>query len=140
MTKPYSLDLRERVAGRVVAGDSVRSAAGIFAVSVSSAVRWSQRLRRTGSAAPGKIGGHRRRILKDERMWLMERFAAKPDVTLRGLLAELADRGIVVSYGALWNFVHAEGLSFKKNRARSRTAKAGRGKAAHLVEEVPGQA
>ena len=57
MTKPYSLDLRERVTERVdAAGDSVRAVATIFTVSVASVVRWSQRLRRTGSAAPGKMG------------------------------------------------------------------------------------
>jgi Transposase len=54
MTKPYSLDLRERVTERVVAGDSVRAVATIFTVSVASVVRWSRRLRRTGSAAGGK--------------------------------------------------------------------------------------
>ena len=47
MTKPYSLDLRERVTERVAAGDSVRAVATIFTVSVASVVRWSQRLRRT---------------------------------------------------------------------------------------------
>ena len=51
MTKPYSLDLRERVTERVAAGDSVRVVATIFTVSVASVVRWSQRLRRMGSAA-----------------------------------------------------------------------------------------
>jgi|SRR5580704_15628810 hypothetical protein len=56
MTKPYSLDLRERVTERVAAGDSVRAVATIFTVSVASGVRWSQRLRRTGSAAGGKMG------------------------------------------------------------------------------------
>ena len=57
MTKPYSLDLRERVTERVAAGDSVRAVATIFTVSVASVVRRSQRLRRTGSAAGGKIRG-----------------------------------------------------------------------------------
>ena len=35
MTKPYSLDLRERVTERVAAGDSVRAVATIFTVSVA---------------------------------------------------------------------------------------------------------
>jgi transposase len=73
MTKPYSLDLRERVTERVAAGDSVRAVATIFTVSVASVVRWSQRLRRTGSAAGGKMGGHRACTLIGERGWLMER-------------------------------------------------------------------
>ena len=86
MTKPYSLDLRERVTERVAAGDSVRAVATIFTVSVASVVRWSQRLRRTGSAAGGKMGGHRACTLMGERGWLMERIAAEPEVTVRGLM------------------------------------------------------
>ena len=115
MTKPYSLDLRERVTERVAAGDSVRAVATIFTVSVASVVRWSQRLRRTGSAAPGKMGGHRACTLIGERGWLMERIAAEPEVTVRGLMTELAERGVAVSYGTVWNFIHREGMSFKKS-------------------------
>src|ERR1700716_3496779 len=114
MTKPYSLDLRERVTERVAAGDSVRAVAAIFTVSVASVVRWSQRLRRTGSAAGGKMGGHRACTLIGERGWLMERIAAEPEVTVRGLMTELAERGVAVSYGTVWNFIHREGMSFKK--------------------------
>ena len=33
---------------------------------------------------------------------------------MRGLVAELAERGLKVDYWAVWNFVHAEKLSFKK--------------------------
>ena len=98
MTKPYSLDLRERVTERVAAGDSVRAVATIFTVSVASVVRWSQRLRRTGSAAGGKMGGHRACTLIGERGWLMERIAAEPEVTVRGprptwLPSEVGARG-----------------------------------------------
>ena len=115
MTKPHSLDLRERVTERVAAGDSVRAVATIFTVSVASVVRWSQRLRRTGSAAGGKMGGHRACTLIGERGWLMERIAAEPEVTVRGLMTELAERGVAVSYGTVWNFIHREGMSFKKS-------------------------
>ena len=65
MVRPYSEDLRKRVAGRVVAGESVRSVAAIFAVSVASAVRWSQLWRaKDGDVRPGKMGGHRKRIVE----------------------------------------------------------------------------
>jgi putative transposase len=33
---------------------------------------------------------------------------------LRGLVAELAERGLKVDYRSVWEFVHAEKLSFKK--------------------------
>ena len=50
----------------------------------------------------------------------MERIAAEPEVTVRGLIAELAERGVAVSYGTVWNFIHREGMSFKKKRAAGR--------------------
>ena len=59
--KPYSDDLRERVALFVLSGATVRDAADAFRVSVSSLA----------------------------------------------LQAELASRGVKVSYGAIWYFVHA---------------------------------
>jgi transposase len=140
MTRPYSVDLRERVAASVADGRSVRATAALFGVSVASAVRWSQRQRRTGSVAPGKVGGHRKPVLLPEREWLHARLAAEPDLTLRALLAELHDRGIKASYGALWLFLEREGLSFKKNRARRRAGPAGDRQASGAVEEVPGAA
>ena len=43
------------------------------------------------------------------------RIAEKPDLTLRALLKELADRGLVVSYYALWHFLQHERVTFKKS-------------------------
>ena len=68
MASPLSNDLRERVVQATEAGESCRSAAARFGVSVASAVKWSQRYRATGSVAPGKMGGHRRRILQPHRI------------------------------------------------------------------------
>ena len=45
-----------------------------------------------------------------ERDWVLARIAEKPDLTLRALLRELADRGLVVSYYALWHFLQLEEL------------------------------
>jgi putative transposase len=120
MARPYSLDLRDRAVERVVSGESVRSVAKALRVSASSVVKWSQRFRATGSAAPGKIGGHRPRVLVGERRtWLLERMAGG-DFTLRGLVAELAERGLKVDYRTVWSFVHAERPSFKKKRPAGR--------------------
>lgn len=138
MARPYSMDLRERAVARVAAGESVRSVAAKLSVSASSVVRWSQRQRRTGSAAPGKIGGHRRPVLGDHRDWLVER--AKSDFTLRGLVAELGERGVRVDYVQVWRFVHAEGLSFKKKRPARRAAAPQDRPAARAVAKVPGPA
>ncbi len=136
MARPYSIDLRERVVASVEAGRSCRKTARLFGVSVASVVKWSQRQRRTGSVAPGKMGGHRRPLLLAEREWLLARLAEQPDLTLRALLAELGRRGTKVSYGALWLFLQRQGLSFKKNRARQRAGSTGDRPAPRAVEEV----
>lgn len=101
MTKPYSLDLRERVAARIADGESVRVVAAAFQVSAASACRWAVRLRMTGSAAPRRIGGYKPRTLDTEQDWLLKRIKAEPEVTLHELLAELAERGVSVSYGTV---------------------------------------
>ena len=89
--------------------------AATFKVSVASVVKWSQRFRATGSAAARTMGGNRPYALAGERDWLLGRLAEKPDVTLRALLVELAERGIEVSYYAVWHFFEHEGISFKKS-------------------------
>jgi transposase len=102
MAGAYSLDLRERVVAAVTAGQSCRAVAATFKVSVASVVKWSQRLRATGSAAARAMGGNRPCALAGERNWLLSRLVEQPDVTLRALLAELAQRGIKASYYAVY--------------------------------------
>src|SRR5258707_11103419 len=68
-------------------------------------------------------------------MLTLERTKAK-DFTLRGLVAELAERGLKVDYRAVWNFVHAEKLSFKKNRGGQRARSTRRGAPAGAVAQV----
>lgn len=119
MTRPYSNDLRERVVVAVSAGDSVRVVAGRFGVAVSTVVKWSQRYRRSGSVAPGKMGGHRRRVLEPHRDFIVEQIQQTPQLTLHRLKDELATRGVKVSHNAVWQFLRREGLSFKKNAGRS---------------------
>ena len=118
MTRPYSNDLRERVVSAVSAGVSCRAVASRFGVSVSSVVKWSQRYRRTGSVAPGKVGGHRRRVLVPHRDFIADRLRQEPHLTLHRLRAELAARGIAVSHNTIWMFLRREGLRFKKNAVR----------------------
>jgi len=123
MARPYSQDLRDRVVASVAAGRSCRATAALFGVSVASVVKWSQRWRATGSAAAGQMGGWKRLILLSQREWLLARIAEKPDLTLRGLVAELSERGTPASYGAVWRFFKHEEISFKKTFApASRTA------------------
>jgi transposase len=81
---------------------------------VSTAIGWVRRQRETGSVAPGKMGGHRPKAISGEhRIWVLER--TRRDLTLRGLVAEFAERGPKVDYRSVWEFVHAEKLSLKKS-------------------------
>jgi len=125
MARPLSMDLRERVVAAVEKeGLSRHQAAARFGVSVSSAIRWVRRRRTTGSVAPGQMGGHRPKTIRGEpHTWLVERCRER-EFTLRGLVAELAGRGLKVDYRSVWNFVQAEKLSFKKNRSRQRARSA----------------
>jgi len=81
---------------------------------VNTVITWVRRLRQTGSVAPGKMGGHRPKAISGEhRIWLLHRIK-DGDFTLRGLVAELGARGLKVDYRSVWEFIHAEKLSFKK--------------------------
>ena len=119
MTRPLSNDLRERVVRAVIGGESCRAVAARFGVAVSSVVKWSQRYRATGSVAPGKMGGHRKRTLEPHRAFIRERISQMPHLTLHGLKDELAARGVKVSHNAVWLFLRREGLRFKKNAVRA---------------------
>jgi transposase len=81
---------------------------------VSSVVKWAQRYRPTSSVAPGKMDGHRKRALEPHRAFIKERVCQMPHLTLHGLKAELAARGVKVSHNAVWLFLRREGLRFKK--------------------------
>lgn len=118
MTAPLSNDLRARVVAAIEAGESRRSVAARFGVAVSSAVKWSQRFRATGSVAPGKMGGHRKPILEPHRSFIVERIDQMPHLSLHRLKEELAARGVKVSHNAVWQFLRREGLRFKKNAVR----------------------
>ena len=114
MGKPYSVDLRERVVHAVAEeGLSRRQAAARFGVSYSAAIAWVKRHRETGRLEPGQMGGRKpKRIAGAHRDWLLVRCRER-DFTLRGLVAELAVRGLKVDYRSVWEFVHAEKLSYK---------------------------
>ncbi len=139
MAKPYSMDLRERVVAAVEEGGLSRNqAAARFGVAISTAINWVRRYRETGSVAPGQMGGHKPKAIRGEhRAWLLERIK-DGDFTLRGLVAELAERGLKVDYRTMWDFVHAEKLSFKKNRGRQRTGPSRRRAPAGAMDEVSG--
>jgi transposase len=124
MPRAYSDDLRERVAAAVLSGRSCREVAAIFSVSVASAVKWSQRRRQSGSAAAKPLGRQQPRSLAPHQDWLLARIAAEKDLTLRALVAELGERGVVTTQCSVWRLLRDAKLSFKKNAIRRRARSA----------------
>lgn len=102
----------------------------------SSVVKWRQRARTTGSAAARPMGGKRPVLLAGQRAFVLDRIALKPHISIRALQAELAEHGTVASYGAVWTFLHRQGLSHKKKPARSRAGPARRRPQARPLEEA----
>ena len=122
MGRPYSIDLRERVVASVLQdGQSRNKAASHFAVAVSTVVSWVQRYQETGTVKPGQMGGHKLKAIRGDHESFLRQRVREGAFTLRGLVRELGDRGLKVDYRSVWNFVHAEKISFKKNCGGERT-------------------
>lgn len=114
MTRPYSVDLRERVVRAVGAGASCRSAAAKFEVSVSFVIKLMQRWRQRGSVAPDRYGGWKRSPLEAHAERVRALLAAEPDLTIEELRIRLAGGGVQTSRSALGRFLLVHGLTRKK--------------------------
>jgi transposase len=121
MTKSYSLDLRQRVARLVEAGQSCHEAARHFEVSVAFVVRLMAAYRATGSLAPKPEGGWRYSKLDPHREFLIRRVREKGEITMPQLAAELVVLGTTVTPASISHWLIRQGYSFKKNAAGQRT-------------------
>jgi transposase len=122
MPKPYSHDLRERVASFVEAGQSRRAAAAHFKVSVSFVVNLVKAYRTTGSFAPKPRGGRRHAKIDPHRAFLLSRVAEKNDITMPELAGDLeAAAGAKVAPASLSRWLIRNGYRFKKNAGGQRT-------------------
>ncbi len=139
MPKPYSDDLRERVIEAVEAGASRREAAEDYRLSASSAVRWLQRWRETGSARAKSSGGSTSPLEKCAN-WLLALVAKQPDLTLDEVVAAMHKRGIPGSRTAVWRFFERHNVTVKKKPARSGTGTAGRRPGAPTLDQRAGYA
>ncbi len=124
MTKPLSNDIRERLVSAVDGGLSRRSAAKRFGVAASTAIKWVDQWRRTGDIGPRPQGGdHRSQRIEAHAEGVLALVEGMPDITL-GELAEHLDEvhGLTVAQSTVWRLLDRHGMTFKKNRARQRTA------------------
>jgi transposase len=120
------------VVAAIEGGMSRNQAAKQFGVAISTAIGWMKRVDETGSVEPSYKP---KAISGEHAVWLSQRIK-DGDFTIRGLVAELAGRGLKVDYHSVWDFVHAEKLSFKKKRGGWRTRSSRRRAAATPVGKV----
>ncbi len=123
MTRPLSIDIRERLISAVEGGMSRRSAATRFGVAASTAIKWVDQWRRTGHVRPRPQGGdkrsHRIEAHAGEILALVEE---TPDITLSEIALHVAGaHGLKVAQSTVWRLLDRHGMTFKKNRARQRT-------------------
>jgi transposase len=118
MPKTYSDDLRERLIAAVTSGMSRNEAADVFSVAISTAVKWMQRQRDTGSSSAKPRGGSTSRLEQH-----MERILAvvkeRPDATLKEIRAALRKEGIRTSQTGLWRFLDRHNITRKKKSLRA---------------------
>ena len=127
MTKPLSLDLRQRVIAAIEAGLSCRAAAARFGVAPSSAVKWHRLWRDTGSVAPQGQGGDTRSGRVEALGPAILAMAEKtPDITLVEIAERLErEHGERFAPSTVHRFFRRHGWSFKKSppTPASRTAR-----------------
>ena len=126
MAQALSNDLRRRVVTAVVDGGmSRRGAAPRFGIAPSTAIKWVDAWRRTGSYRPGSYrpgrqGGDRRsQRIEARAAAVLTLIEETPDMTLAEIAAHLEDaHGLRVSQSTVWRFFHRRGVTLKKKPRR----------------------
>ena len=121
MGRPYSMDLRERLAS-VEAGHSCRAAARLFAVSASTAARLAAAQRERGDVSPkpqGRVPGTAGKLAAHE-AFLLEIVRAEPEITLKEPAGALLEaHGVRVRLSSLHRALRRAGYSYERRAGRS---------------------
>ena len=118
MGQALSLDLRVRLLAAIDAGMSCRAASARFGVAPSTAIRWQDQRRTTGSIAPKPQGGDMRsRHVEARREDILAFWEARKDISLEDLRAGLIEVGLTVSVAGLHRFFARRGMARKKRLA-----------------------
>ena len=122
MTRPLSMDLRERLVSAVAGGMSRRDAAVRFGVAASTAIKLADQWRRTGDVQPRPQGGDKRSYrIEAHAEAILALVETTPDITLSEIAAHLDEmHGLRVAPSTVWRLLDRRGMTFKKNRARQR--------------------
>ena len=113
MANAYSTDLRERVVLTIDEGASRHESAEFHRVSVSSAIRWHQSWRCSGSVEAKPSGGSRS-PLDDHAEDILAIIEEQNDRTLDEIVAEMNRRRLPGSRTALFRFLSRHGITRKK--------------------------
>jgi transposase len=119
MPKTYSSDLRERLTTAVTSGMSRNEAADVFSVAISTAVKWMQRLRDTGSWAANPRGGRTSRF-EQHTEWNLAVVKERPDATLKEILTVLRKQGLRTSQTGLWRFLDRHKITPQEEKPAGR--------------------
>ena len=121
MGKPHPIELRTRVVDFVEEGNTHRSTAAHFRVSVKFVNDMVKLKRETGSLAPRPQGRRGHGKLAGVHDWVRGRIEGKPDITLDELVSRLSqDHGIDVQRSAMWSLLRRLGLTHKKRPSGQR--------------------
>ena len=114
MGKPHPMELRERVVAFVEEGNTHRSAAAHFRVSIKFVNDMVRLKRETGSLEPKPQGNGGWSKLGAYDDWARQRMAGQSDMTQEALTqALLAEHGIRVAVSSVGYWLHRLGLSHK---------------------------
>ncbi len=118
MGKPHPVELRERAVALVEQGNTHRETARRLCVSIKFVNDMVRLKRETGSLEPKPQGNPGRGKLSGVKDWVRARIAARPDLTIDELTAELdAEHGLKVHRSSVGRLLHRLGLSHKKRPA-----------------------
>jgi transposase len=118
MGKPHPIELRTRVVAHVEAGNTHRSAAARFDVSIKFVNDMVGLKRETGSLEPKRQGNPGIGKLTPHEDWVRAQVNAKGETTLDEMAAcLLAERGVSVDPSSIWRLFQRLGLTHKKRHS-----------------------
>lgn len=118
MGKPHPLELRQRVVAHVDAGNTHRSAAARFDVSIKFVNDMVKLKRETGSLEPKPQGNPGIGKLTPHAAWVRAQIDANGEITLNEMAARLLDEhGVRVNPSSVWRLLRRLGLTHKKRSA-----------------------
>lgn len=117
MPKPYSYDLRIRVARAAAKNIPIREVAAHYDVSPSFVSRMHQLLRETGDVLHKQFGGYKRHKLAPYANHITKKIENNPSITLAEIQDWLhKDHGLHIHISTLDRFIRLRlNMSYKKN-------------------------